>query len=207
MFWLLDGIGRAFAAIAIGLLLIVALPVLAVIGYVSSRHSDAVYNENIPNAYVGQWVGDVKPEIPVEDDDLYYPIRGHIMVEIPKGLSQSNLLEVAAFYGPLPACRAQWTISDITSDSVTFDSSSVAGREKSCGTVDAIVVMKPKGRNQMSLTWEDIENCAIATATVSRSLGVVHMLRGGKLLDGPLVAVRAAEPPLGLFGSALSYSR
>lgn len=167
MFWLLDTIDRGFTAVAIGLLLIVALPVLAVIGYASDRHSEAVYNENIPKSYVGQWVGEVKPKISVEDQDLYYPIRGHITVKIRKGLSQSSQL-TAAFYGPLPGCSAQWAIDDISSDSVTFDSSSVAGTEKSCGTVDAIVVMKPKGRNQMSLTWEDIENFPIATAIASR---------------------------------------
>jgi hypothetical protein len=84
MFFLSNGFSRGFNTIVFVFLVIIALPVLAVIGKLSAHHQDSVYYQTIPNTYVGQWVGNATP---IQDPTgVDTPVSGHISVEIPQGM-------------------------------------------------------------------------------------------------------------------------
>jgi hypothetical protein len=160
----LDGFARGLVLV---ILVIIVLPVLVIIGKLSAGHQDPVYYQAIPNAYAGRWVGSATAvQDPTGTDN---PVRGHVSVQIPQGMSQSDGTR-AYVSGPGPGCREYWTISDMGNGSVTFGSTIVAGGEASCGSSFSTVVMNMKDRSQMSVTWEDG-----ATGTV---LGTAIMSHG-----------------------------
>jgi hypothetical protein len=149
-----DGFRGCLGAILL-VLLVGGCAALVVIGKVSADHDQVLLNESIPKVYVGNWSGRTNGKPGVSPDGAP-PVDGPISVEIPSGMTvNTGAAEVA---GPGSQCAEEWTVTNISAHSVSFDTGLTKGSDNICGDVDigeSDVIVTNQGQNRLSVKWVD----------------------------------------------------
>lgn len=151
-----------------GILVLLAVVILAVIGFVAVSRDQAAQNQTVPAMYVGTWAGRVSGQ-PGEWEDLTPPASGPISVVIPSGMTMNNGTAVVS--GPGSRCAEDWSVDNIKSNSVSFDSSITKGSDTVCGDVDtfeSVVVVTIRTHNSLNVEWTDEGGDIIGDAILYR---------------------------------------
>lgn len=151
-----------------GILVLLAIAILAGIGFVAASHDRAVQNQTVPSMYVGTWAGHVSGQ-PGKWEDLTPPANGPISVVIPSGMTVNN--GTAEVSGPGSSCAEDWSVDNMKSHSVSFDSSITKGSDTVCGDVDtfeSVVIVTIRTNNSLNVEWVDEGGNIIGDAILYR---------------------------------------